>query len=101
VLGRGTAIDHRYTRWAPAPIVPSAATEQQAGLIRAALGGKANIKQVAAVAATRLRVRLGDGSRLDAGALEAAGVKAVQVLADGEQDLIVGLAAPALASHLP
>jgi PTS system glucose-specific IIC component len=86
---------------APAPIVPSAATEQQAGLIRAALGGKANIKQVAAVAATRLRVRLGDGSRLDAGALEAAGVKAVQVLADGEQDLIVGLAAPALASHLP
>ena len=85
---------------APAPAAPSVGSEQQAGLIRTALGGKANIKELAAVAATRIRVRLVDGSKLDAGALAMAGVMAVQLLANGEQDLLVGLGAKDLASYL-
>jgi len=85
---------------APAPAAPSVGSEQQAGLIRTALGGKANIKELAAVAATRIRVRLVDGSKLDASALAMAGVMAVQLLANGEQDLLVGLGAKDLASYL-
>jgi PTS system glucose-specific IIC component len=49
---------------------------------------------------TRLRVRLADPSRIDAKALEAAGVKAVMTLPDNERDLIVGLEAIALAGAL-
>ena len=52
------------------------------------------------MAATRIRVRLVDGSKLDAGALAMAGVMAVQLLANGEQDLLVGLGAKDLASYL-
>jgi PTS system glucose-specific IIC component len=68
--------------------------------LRAALGGKNNIKKVEAVAATRLRVKLSDASRLDAKALEAAGVKAVMELGNGEKDLIVGMEAENLAKGL-
>jgi len=81
---------------ASAPSVSSNQVEQ----LRAALGGKNNIKKVEAVAATRLRVKLSDASHLDAKALEAAGVKAVMELGNGEKDLIVGMEAENLAKGL-
>jgi PTS system glucose-specific IIC component len=69
----------------------------QSGRILAALGGKANLSRADAVASTRIRVTLKDATLLNAGALETAGVKAVQDLGNGEQDLIVGRDAAALA----
>ncbi|CAB3782324.1 PTS system glucose-specific EIICB component [Paraburkholderia ultramafica] len=68
--------------------------------IRAALGGAANIKQLEALAATRLRVVLSDASQLDTAALKAAGVPATQSLTNGEFDLIVGLEAENLAGAM-
>ncbi|SAK92280.1 PTS system N-acetylglucosamine-specific transporter subunit IIBC [Caballeronia catudaia] len=68
--------------------------------IRAALGGAANILKLEPLAATRLRVALGDASRLDAAALKAAGVPATQALGNGEMDLIVGLEAESLAGAM-
>jgi PTS system glucose-specific IIC component len=61
--------------------------------IRAALGGSENIVKLDALAATRLRVVLADGSRIDAAALKAAGVPAIQALKSGAVDLLVGLGA--------
>ncbi|SAL85703.1 PTS system N-acetylglucosamine-specific transporter subunit IIBC [Caballeronia arvi] len=77
-------------------------TQQKARveMIRAALGGAANILKLEPLAATRLRVALGDASRLDAAALKAAGVPATQALGNGEMDLIVGLEAESLAGAM-
>ncbi|KAK48337.1 PTS glucose transporter subunit IIBC [Caballeronia sp. LZ029] len=89
---------------APAPAAVAAQdTAQQkarAEKIRAALGGAANILKLEPLAATRLRVALGDASRLDGAALKAAGVPATQALANGEVDLIVGLEAENLAGAM-
>jgi PTS system glucose-specific IIC component len=86
----------------PAPVakVISEAQKQQAQSIYAALSGPGNVLALAAVAITRLRVRLADPSRMDAKALEAAGVKAVMTLPGNERDLIVGLEAAELARAL-
>jgi PTS system glucose-specific IIC component len=89
---------------APAPAAVAAQdTAQQkarAEKIRAALGGAANIVKLEPLAATRLRVALGDASRLDGAALKAAGVPATQALSNGEVDLIVGLEAENLAGAM-
>ncbi|SAK56451.1 PTS system N-acetylglucosamine-specific transporter subunit IIBC [Caballeronia fortuita] len=78
----------------------SAQQKARAEKIRAALGGAANIVKLEPLAATRLRVALGDASRLDGAALQAAGVPATQTLANGEVDLIVGLEAENLAGAM-
>ena len=75
---------------------PGSADPIRAGKIQTALGGKANISKAEAVAATRIRVSLVKPGLMDAGALTAAGVKAMQDLGNGEQDLIIGLEAGAL-----
>jgi len=77
------------------------ANPERAGKIQAALGGKANISKAEAVAATRIRVSLVKPGLMDSGALTAAGVKAVQDLGNGEQDLIIGLEAAALLKSMP
>jgi len=87
---------------AAAPVAPTvtAAQCQQAQGIFAALKGPGNVLALAAVAATRLRVRLADPALVDAKAMAAAGVKAVMVLPGDERDLIVGLEAGQLAMAL-
>lgn len=87
---------------APAAALAQDAAQQKARAekIRAALGGAANILKLEPLAATRLRVALGDASRLDGAALKAAGVPATQPLANGEVDLIVGLEAENLAGAM-
>jgi PTS system glucose-specific IIC component len=88
---------------APAPSAPVPAAEGAPGLrtrrerIEAALGGRANIRALTAIAATRLRVELADEARLDGAALDGAGVMAHQRTAPGVVHLIVGLDAAALA----
>jgi glucose PTS system EIICB or EIICBA component len=82
---------------------PSPDTTQQkarAEKIRAALGGASNIRKLEALAVTRLRIALADASGLDTAALNAAGVPATQVLANGEVDLIVGMDAEKLAGAM-
>ncbi|MBN3760578.1 PTS glucose transporter subunit IIBC [Burkholderia sp. Ac-20365] len=76
------------------------AQKARAEKIRAALGGAPNVTKLEALAATRLRVALSDASRLDAAALKAAGVPAMQSLSNGEFDLIVGLGAENLAGAM-
>ncbi|KXV08500.1 PTS glucose transporter subunit IIBC [Caballeronia megalochromosomata] len=90
------------TATAPVAVaVPDAAQQKaRAEKIRAALGGAANIVKLEPLAATRLRVALGDASRLDGAALKAAGVPATQALGNGEVDLIVGLEAENLAGAM-
>ncbi|MDR5796085.1 PTS glucose transporter subunit IIBC [Caballeronia sp. LZ008] len=83
-----------------APAQDAAQQKARAEKIRAALGGAANILKLEPLAATRLRVALGDASRLDGAALKAAGVPATQPLANGEVDLIVGLEAENLAGAM-
>lgn len=87
---------------APAAVAVQDTAQQKvrAEKIRAALGGAANILKLEPLAATRLRVALGDASRLDGAALKAAGVPATQALANGEVDLIVGLEAENLAGAM-
>ncbi|WP_250529741.1 PTS glucose transporter subunit IIBC [Caballeronia sp. ATUFL_F1_KS4A] len=85
---------------ASAPAQDAAQQKARAEKIRAALGGAANILKLEPLAATRLRVALGDASRLDGAALKAAGVPATQPLANGEVDLIVGLEAENLAGAM-
>ncbi|SAK45763.1 PTS system N-acetylglucosamine-specific transporter subunit IIBC [Caballeronia hypogeia] len=83
-----------------APVADSAQQSARAEKIRAALGGAANILKLEPRAATRLRVALGDVARLNADALQAAGVPATQLLANGEVDLIVGLDAAGIAGAM-
>ena len=56
----------------------------------AALGGRANLGKIEAVAFTRLRVELKDGAKFDEAAAKLAGVVAVMTVAPGVLHLIVG-----------
>jgi len=85
---------------AAAALAVSAAQRRQAQGICAALKGPGNVLALAAVAATRLRVKLADPALADAKALAAAGVAAIMVLPGDERDLIVGLQAEQLAMAL-
>jgi PTS system glucose-specific IIC component len=95
----GPAVGATAAAAAAAP-AQNPAQKARAEKIRAALGGAPNVKKLEALAATRLRVALSDASRLDAAALKAAGVPAMQSLANGEFDLIVGLGAENLAGAM-
>ena len=85
---------------APVALTVTEAQRQQAKGIYAALKGPGNVLALAAVAGTRLRVRLADPALVDAKAMAAAGVKAVMVLPGNDRDLIVGLEAGQLAMAL-
>ncbi len=61
-----------------------------------ALGGRDNLKEVEAVAVTRVRVKVADSSKVDKLALESDGVQAVMELSEGVFHLITG---PASGSH--
>lgn len=83
---------------APAPVDPALAGS--ARNLLAALGGAGNVRSLAAVAATRLRVELAEPARLDREAARRAGVAAVMEAAPGVMHLIVGLRAGELAQAM-
>ncbi|PTU66352.1 PTS glucose transporter subunit IIBC [Chromobacterium sp. Panama] len=90
---------------APAPAAqaatPAPAADQgQAAALRQALGGAANLAKVEAIAHTRLRVELKQGSLLNQDAARAAGVAAMLEVAPGVWHLIVGDQAAGLAQAL-
>lgn len=66
----------------------------------AALGGAENIRTVAAVATTRLRVELGDCERIDESALLALGTAGMQKIGHGVLHLVMGRQASAVANSL-
>lgn len=66
----------------------------------AALGGAENIRLVAAVATTRLRVELGDRDRIDESALLALGTAGIQKIGHGILHLVMGRQAGAVANSL-
>jgi PTS system glucose-specific IIC component len=92
---------------APAPVqvaapaaAPSEAVITQAAALLQALGGEANLRDLATVAATRIRVQLADGAKLDPAGARAAGVRAIMPLADGVFHLIIGPAAAEYAAAI-
>jgi PTS system glucose-specific IIC component len=94
---------------APAPpaaptSMPGAGLEawvaEAAGPMLDALGGRANLRRVEAVALSRLRVELVDPARLDEPAARKAGVLGVMQAAPGVLHLIVGERADQLAAAL-
>jgi glucose PTS system EIICB or EIICBA component len=75
------------------PAVPPVAepwARESAAALLAALGGRANLRRLEAVALTRLRVELADDGRFDAVAARSAGVVAVMRIAPKVLHLIVG-----------
>lgn len=84
---------------APAPTGEPKAADGAPALL-AALGGKANVLAVEAVAITRLRVRLAEEARFDPAAARAAGASAWVRAAPGVLHLIVGDKASDLARDL-
>ncbi len=65
-----------------------------------ALGGRANVLQLDAVAMTRLRVELGDGSVLSESQLTALGCQGVSQLESGVWHLLIGDKASGLGEAL-
>ncbi|QLG89216.1 PTS glucose transporter subunit IIBC [Chitinibacter bivalviorum] len=83
---------HTAVAAATSPASKPAAVAKQASnpALLAALGGKANIRNVSPLAVTRVRVELVDSKLLNVDALKAQGVEGVAPLADGVVHLIVG-----------
>ena len=79
---------------------PSAAVTAQAEALLTALGGEAHLRDVATVAATRVRVQLADAGKFDAAGARGAGVRAVMPLGDGLFHLIIGPAAAEYAAAM-
>ncbi|HEX4647747.1 MAG TPA: PTS glucose transporter subunit IIBC [Steroidobacteraceae bacterium] len=77
-----------------------AAARESAQRILKALGERANVREVTAIAHTRLRVTLADPARFEEAAAKLAGVTAVMKVAPGVLHLIVGERAGALASAM-
>jgi len=71
---------------------------ETAARLLAALGERANVRELDAVAHTRLRIRLADPGRFDEVAAKLAGVAAVMKAAPGVLHLIVGEQAGRLAA---
>lgn len=71
-----------------------------AGPLLAALGGRANLRRLEAVAMTRLRVELVDQARFDEAAARKAGVLGVMQTAPGVLHLVIGERAEELARAL-
>src|SRR6202043_1951208 len=87
------------------PVAAAAAAADPAMLetaarLLAALGEHANVRELEAVAHTRLRVRLADPGRFDEVAAKLAGVVAVMKAAPGVLHLIVGEQAGRLATAM-
>jgi PTS system glucose-specific IIC component len=87
---------------APAPVLAAAspAMRETAARLLAALGERANVRELQAVAHTRLRIRLADPGRFDEAAAKRAGVEAVMKAAPGVLHLIVGEEAGRLAAAM-
>lgn len=68
----------------------SASAVGQAAALLTALGGKANVVAVEAVAGSRVRVELVDALKFDQAAAKLAGVKAIATLGNGSYQLVVG-----------
>ncbi len=88
----------------PAPVVPPVQVDA-AALARVqemvtALGGKANITRVDAVALTRLRVEVAHSDAVDEATLRAAGVNGILRLEGGVLHLLVGLGADQYADEM-
>ena len=84
---------------APAPAAAAdPALHTTAARLLAALGERANVRELEAVAHTRLRIRLADPGRFDEAAARRAGVVAVMKAAPGVLHLIVGEQAGQLAT---
>jgi PTS system glucose-specific IIC component len=90
---------------APAPVLAAAAAtdpalRETAARLLAALGERANVRELQAVAHTRLRIRLADPGRFDEVAAKLSGVVAVMKAAPGVLHLIVGEEAGRLAAAM-
>jgi len=83
---------------APAAATAEAWVREAAVPLLAALGGRANLRTLDAVAFTRLRVELADAAKFDDAAAKLAGVVAVMHAAPGVLHLIVGDKAEQFAS---
>jgi phosphotransferase system IIB component len=78
---------------APVPLpaaTPEAWVLEAAAPLLAALGGRANVRALDAVALTRLRVELADGARFDVVAARLAGVVGILDVGPTVKHLIVG-----------
>ena len=87
---------------APSGIRPSAGAAGagvDAARLLAALGGRANVRTVEAVAG-RLRVSVGDTGRIDAGAVRELGVRGLALPAPGVAHVLTGPGAPAAAAAI-
>jgi len=87
---------------APSDIHPSAGTAGagvDAVRLLAALGGRANVRTVEAVAG-RLRVRMGDTGRIDAGAVRELGLRGLALPAPGVAHVLTGPGAPEAAAAI-
>lgn len=85
---------------AAAPRVTAAASAIDAAAFVMALGGRANLKGVTAVAGTRLRVEVVDVEAVDEAALRAAGAHGLMRLDRNVMHVVVGPAAAAVAYSL-
>jgi PTS system N-acetylglucosamine-specific IIC component len=91
---------------APAPVTaapvdkPAAVNVQEAEQWLAALGGRGNVRQLEAVAMTRLRVELGDDSVVSEAQLTALGCQGVRQLDSGVWHLVMGDQASGLGEAL-
>jgi PTS system glucose-specific IIC component len=83
-----------------AAAAPDPALRATAARLLAALGERANVRELQAVAHTRLRIRLADPGRFDETAAKRAGVVAVMKAAPGVLHLIVGEQAGPLAAAM-
>lgn len=98
--------DHGKTLERPAAVESDAALDdarldaasRQAWL--AALGGADNLRAVAAVATTRLRLELSDRQRVDESALQALGSVGMQEIGGGVVHIVLGRQASAVANSL-
>ncbi len=101
-----TPVAPTQRRTSPVPVAPpdvpqlgvTAEDEARAAALVAALGGPSNILRLEAVALTRLRLELRDAGTIDEVALLAAGAGGMQQVSERVVHVVVGLAAPALAS---
>lgn len=89
---------------ASAPVAPvdkpAAVNVQEAEKWLSALGGRANVRQLEAVAMTRLRVELGDDSQLSEAQLITLGCQGVSQLESGVWHLLMGAKASGLGETL-
>ena len=82
----------------PPAVVVDASVREAAGPLLAALGGRANVRTLQAVAFTRLRVELADAAQFNEAGAKLAGVVAVMTAAPGVLHLIIGEKAAQFAS---